>query len=192
MKNSLVSLVIAGALVLPASAATSFVVSFSGDQEVPSVVSSASGMGTLTLSDDESRLTLLLTFTGVDLDGAVTPGSTADDVTGLHFHSAPAGSNGGVVFGIINPSNDANGDTILQAQFGTVATVWDAGEGNGTTLTDQLVDLKAGNLYINVHTLGNPSGEIRGQVNPVTIPEPTAVFLVILGTSLVGFRRHRR
>jgi hypothetical protein len=30
----------------------------------------------------------------------------------------------------------------------------------------QLASLRAGNLYINVHTAANPGGEIRGQLNP--------------------------
>ena len=35
------------------------------------------------------------------------------------------------------------------------------------TLAPFLADLKAGNIYLNVHTEKNPNGEIRGQVLPI-------------------------
>jgi hypothetical protein len=37
--------------------------------------------------------------------------------------------------------------------------------GGPTTLTaDQVKDLLAGKYYVNVHTVKNPAGEIRGQI----------------------------
>ncbi|HXE97969.1 MAG TPA: CHRD domain-containing protein, partial [Dongiaceae bacterium] len=39
-----------------------------------------------------------------------------------------------------------------------------------TVLTDaQIARLQAGGYYVNVHTALNPSGEIRGQLNPDSI-----------------------
>lgn len=171
-----------------ANAATNFTVTFSGDQEVPAVVSTATGSGTLSLNDAENRLSILLSFTGIDLDGTQTA-DTADDLTGLHIHLGAAGTNGSVVFGI--PANDTSGDTLISAEFGSVASVWDEAEGNGTTLTDQLANLKAGNLYLNVHTTANPSGEIRGQILINPVPEPTTGLLSLVGIAALALRRRR-
>lgn len=44
-----------------------------------------------------------------------------------------------------------------------------------------------GQTYINVHTLANPNGEIRGQL--VAVPEPSTFGLVALGLALVARRR---
>ena len=57
----------------------------------------ATGSASLTLSEDHSELSYAITLQGLDLGGQTT--GTDDDVIGLHFHNAPAGSNGPVVFG---------------------------------------------------------------------------------------------
>jgi hypothetical protein len=36
--------------------------------------------------------------------------------------------------------------------------------GSATLTAEQVTDLMAGKWYLNVHTAGNPGGEIRGQV----------------------------
>ncbi|MEO6339381.1 MAG: CHRD domain-containing protein, partial [Caulobacteraceae bacterium] len=103
------------------------------------------------------------TITGLDLGGQTA--ATADNVTASHFHLGAPGTNGGVVFGFIGtPNNDTDGDTLVTAATGVVKGQWDAGEGNGTTLTAQVNNLLAGQLYFNMHTTANPGGEIRGQV----------------------------
>ena len=39
--------------------------------------------------------------------------------------------------------------------------------------------------YFNIHTMANPGGEIRGQLEPLgAVPEPTT--LLLLGTTLTG------
>ena len=172
---------------LPCHAVTMYTVALSGDQEVPAVSTTAMGTGTLELNDAQDRLIILLNFTGIDLDGAQTPDPN-DDMIGLHIHHAAPGANGPIVFHV--PDSDTSNDTLISAEFGTVATAWDETEGQGTTLTEQLANLNAGNLYFNLHTTGNPSGEIRGQIVP--IPEPSAVVLSFLGSCVLLLRRKRR
>ena len=83
-------------------------------------------------------------------DGTVSGSVTTKDVAGTmaHIHRGAKGTNGPVIVPL-----DKNGDTY------TVPA--------GRKLTaEQLKDLKAGNLYVNVHTARNKGGEVRGQLNP--------------------------
>jgi len=69
--------------------------------------------------------------------------------TAAHIHEAPAGKNGPVIVPMTK-----GGDNMW-----TFAP--------GAKLTDaQMESLKAGNLYINVHSDANKGGEIRGQLKP--------------------------
>ena len=69
---------------------------------------------------------------------------------------------------MISPNNDLNGDLVINDGF--VFSAWDEGEGNGVSLSDELGNLLGENLYINVHTLIFPSGELRGQIICESIP----------------------
>jgi hypothetical protein len=66
-----------------------------------------------------------------------------------HIHMAAAGKNGGV---IIPLTNQGDGHWSVQA---------------GAKLTDaQYEAFKAGELYVNVHSVAHPGGEIRAQIKP--------------------------
>jgi hypothetical protein len=66
--------------------------------------------------------------------------------TAAHIHSGAMGANGGIAVGL-----------TLGTDSATVPA--------DTTLTEQqFADLMAGNLYVNVHTMANQMGEIRGQL----------------------------
>jgi CHRD domain len=81
-------------------------------------------------------------------DGTITGSVTTKDVQGTmaHIHRGAKGTNGPVIVPL-----DKNGDTY------TVPA--------GRKLTaQQMEDLKAGNLYVNVHTNRNKGGEVRGQM----------------------------
>ena len=83
-------------------------------------------------------------------DGTITGSITTKDVQGTmaHIHRGAKGQNGPIVVPL-----DKNGDTY------TVPA--------GRKLTpQQMDDLKAGNLYVNVHTNRNKGGEVRGQLAP--------------------------
>jgi len=86
----------------------------------------------------------------VEDDGTVSGSITTKDVAGTmaHIHRGAKGTNGPVIVPL-----DKNGDTY------TVPA--------GRKLTpEQIKDLKAGNLYVNVHTAKNKGGEVRGQLTP--------------------------
>jgi hypothetical protein len=168
-----------------ASAETMFSATLTGDQEVPPVVTNAGGTAMLTLNDDQNSLSYTLQLFGVDLDGNQTPDDSSDDVTGLHIHAAPAGVNGGVVFGMISPGHDLD-DLMIDAVAGTVSGAWELTDDNGNaSLSDNLDELFSEGLYFNVHTPANPGGEIRGQI----VPEPGTLAFLALGAARVLRRR---
>jgi hypothetical protein len=83
-------------------------------------------------------------------DGTITGEVTTKDVEGTmaHIHRGAKGTNGPVIVPL-----EKKGDTYSVPA--------------GRKLTaEQLKDLKAGNLYVNVHTNRNKGGEVRGQLNP--------------------------
>jgi hypothetical protein len=184
------------ALTLPASAAQRFRAIITHEQEVsnpPIPDEGSSGIGWFILSDDMTSLSYDVTLVGLDLDGLQTPGNPDDNVTRTHFHAAPAGTNGGIVFGQIDPNvslrNDLD-DLMVDPIAGTIRGVWDGTEGNNTTLAAQLPTLLANGLYFNVHTSDHAGGEIRGQI--VWVPEPaTYVSLALAAGGCCWLRRRR-
>ncbi|HBX66730.1 MAG TPA: hypothetical protein DEG32_11440, partial [Balneolaceae bacterium] len=70
-----------------------------------------------------------------------------------HLHVGHSGQNGGVAISL-------TADLNTELMAGTYSA-----ESNTYTLTtEQKEALFARNMYVNVHSIGNPSGEIRGQV----------------------------
>jgi hypothetical protein len=70
--------------------------------------------------------------------------------TAAHVHVAATGVNGPIVFPLVI------GAGTLSANY--------------TPTPADLVNLRAGNWYVNVHTAANPGGEIRGQLDPARLP----------------------
>jgi len=145
-------------------AALSCSATLDGQQEVPPNGSTATGTASLQLNQAMNRLTISIQLVGLDLDGLQTPQTGNDDVVAAHIHRAPFGVNGPVVFGFISPNNDLNADLVINPGAGTIVSAWDTPEGQGTTLAAELANLQNNGLYINIHTVGVTSGEIRGQV----------------------------
>jgi predicted small secreted protein len=83
-------------------------------------------------------------------DGTISGSVATTDVQGTmaHIHRGAKGANGPVIVPL-----DKNGDTYAVPA--------------GRKLTpEQMNDLKAGNLYVNVHTNRYKGGEVRGQLQP--------------------------
>ena len=84
-------------------------------------------------------------------DGAVTGSVTTEGINGTmaHIHQAAKGQNGPVIVPL-----EKKGDNT-----------WAVPEGKKLTQA-QMDALKAGNLYVNVHSAAHKGGEIRAQLQP--------------------------
>ena len=110
----------------------------SGDQEVPPVITAATGIAASTVDRSTGTVTLHLNATG-----AVT-------ATASHIHRAPLGVNGGVLIPLEQDLLDVGHWFVSDAQLDVAG----------------LNDYRAGGLYVNLHTPANQGGEIRGQIVP--------------------------
>ena len=134
------TLLLAAALCGFASAAAQadtvkFHATMNGASEVPAKTSE--GKGSVDASLDTTSKTLTYTVDYSNLSGPATA---------AHFHGpAEPGVNAGVEVPIAPP---------LASPIKGSALLTDA----------QVSDLRAGKLYVNVHTAANPGGEIRGQL----------------------------
>lgn len=156
MQKFLSSLAAAAALLVPASPALAeetFRANLSGANEVPAVATGTAGRFRISLNKDltegEYRLTVR--------DGV--------RVTQAHLHCGPAGINGPVVVFLagFHPAGwDVHGTWIRHAR------ITDANIVNitcGTTLAEVVEAVREGLVYVNVHTVAKPGGEIRGQLS---------------------------
>lgn len=111
------------------------------DQEVPATGVAALGTGSATLTND-------------GLVYAITVSGLASAFASAHFHNEATGVNGGVVRAF-------TGGFVSNH----IEDVWHPAD--ASPLTPALRrELVLGRIYANIHTVGNPGGEIRGQVNP--------------------------
>lgn len=120
-----------------------FQVTLNTVEETPTPTGSA-GLGTATVTLDDVANT-------VSVSGSYT--GLSSDATLAHVHgSAPLGVAAGVVVGL----------TVSGGTSGTISS-------GGSVTPAQVADMLAGLTYLNVHTVNNGSGEIRGQI----LVEPT-------------------
>lgn len=168
-----------------------FTANLAGSNENPPNGSARTGSATFVLNDAETELSYTVEVFGFDFAGIYTADPN-DDISGLHVHAAPAGQNGGVVFGIFSPSQDA--DVVLNISQDAIqfSGVWDGGDPSNMSLASQLPALKSEGLYLNLHTAAFPGGEIRGQIEAVPEPASAALALIGFGGLFVLHRRQRR
>ena len=163
--------------------ATLFNITLTGAQETPPVASQATGEGSVVWDPTAQVAVYTFTVRGLDFapvtgQGEATP-AVDDDVTNAHFHNAPAGVAGPVVFGQIAPAQDADDLVISQATDSTeqnddgswtVSGIWDLGDPANVPIRnfgELLTAAQPGSdvpLYWNVHTTEFRAGEIRGQL----------------------------
>ena len=140
--------------------ADQFKAKLSGEQEVPSVVTDSNGKFKIKFKKDATAARFELTV------------KKGVRVTQAHIHCAPAGANGPVVAFLagFHPSGwDVDGKWISHASLTDQNIVLGATPSptcpeDIDTLADLVEAIRNGNAYVNVHTLANPGGEVRGQL----------------------------
>lgn len=180
MKSRFPALAIPGLLALavsvvalPASADNQrqFKVRLKGFEEVPSVSTVAIGELEATISNDETEVDYVLSYSG--LQGTVTQ---------AHIHVAQRSVNGVIVVWLCKTANVQPADPAVAAltpdcplsSSGTVSGTFKAANVIAPTpapqqilageLAEVIAAMRAGVAYANVHTNLSPGGEIRGQI----------------------------
>ena len=115
---------------------TAFTADLKGASQVPPIDSAGTGNADVAYDDATKMLTWTITYSGL-----------SGPVTAAHFHG-PAGK------------AENAGPMITIKQLDSPM------KGSATLTADQFKALTGGEMYINVHTVKYPDGEIRGQLAP--------------------------
>jgi hypothetical protein len=135
-----------------------------GFEEVPVIMTDATGHFRARVSADGTSVDYELTYSGLE-----------GDVTQAHIHLGQRGANGGIVVWLCGTAlAEGPPGTPTCPDEGTVSGTFDeddivgpAGQGIDTGDFERALEaMRAGVTYVNVHSTMSPPGEIRGQINP--------------------------
>ncbi|MCR8915410.1 PQQ-dependent sugar dehydrogenase [Marinobacter panjinensis] len=121
----------------------------SGSEEVPATETRAQGQATFEMNRTANHLSFRLIVANIE------------GVVAAHIHCAPEGVNGPVGVTLFSGGPVSPDGTLASGN------VSEPGSGNACgwgSIGDVLTAMRLGNAYVNVHTLANPPGEIRGQI----------------------------
>ncbi len=123
-----------------------FTAAMDGTQEMPAVITTASGTGSFELSEDLTQLRYFISYQGMSAEG----------VAG-YFYTGKPGVNGTIVKSLTTPTSTS----------ATFSGVWKSTDAE--PLTEALAEsLLTGRVYINLQDSKNAAGEIRGQLSLAT------------------------
>jgi glucose/arabinose dehydrogenase len=130
-----------------------FRTNLSGREQVVPLDTKAHGQAIFQLNKDGTALTFKLIVANID------------NVIGAHIHLAPVGQNGPIVLPLLgNPFIADPGQTVNGTLVEGTATAADISGPLAGDLDALIAAMKAGNTYVNVHTVEFRPGEIRGQI----------------------------
>ena len=133
------------------AAEKSFHAKLTGNNEVPSVKTEASGNIKFELSSDGKVLSYKLEVKNIE------------NTTAAHIHRGMKGKNGPPLVNLFSgPKKEGKFSGKLSE--GTITAIDLSGDLMGKSLDDLVQLVKSGDTYVNVHTDANPNGEIREQI----------------------------
>ncbi len=152
-----------GPLAGSASARDNFHATLKGFNETPANSTAASGTFHLTISDDDSSISYVLTYSDLVADSKFA-----------HIHLGQKNVAGGVMIFLCDNSTPASSPNTCPTRGGTVTGTVTAADVVGPTgqgvspgeFAKALEAIRAGFAYANVHSTKFPAGEIRGQLHP--------------------------
>jgi hypothetical protein len=163
MRNALHVVVAAMLAIAPGSArAQNLRAVLSGQAEIPAIATVAHGTFSATVDERTGTISFELRYAG--LEGLAQ---------GAHIHFGQPGVNGGISLVLCSNGPQAPGAQGCPTPGGTISGTLRAGDVIGpenqgiaaSELQDVLNALRAGEMYVNVHSTRFPNGEIRGQIH---------------------------
>ncbi len=136
---------------------------------------------TMSLADDTYNFAMSV----FDLDGGFVAGTAA---SAFHIHGAATTAENATVRVSLNAA------PFVFLNSGTTLLVGGSGVSAPSIPAMSFLDMLVGGLaYVNVHTLADPMGAVRGQlVQVAVVPEPETYALLLAGLGLVGAAVRRR
>jgi CHRD domain len=128
-----------------------FKAKLAGKEEVPAVMTKATGEAHFKLSKDGKEIIYTLEVKNIE------------NAKAAHIHKGKKGEEGGVVVGLFaGPKKEGRFSGNLAK--GTITDKDLVGPLAGKTIGDLVELIESGDAYVNVHTDKNPGGEVRGQI----------------------------
>lgn len=143
-------LVIGAAPALAVGNGSTYIAHLEGDNEIPAVDSQARGQVILDVDRGGEAISYKLIASNID------------DVVQAHIHVGGPDVNGPVVAFLFGPVTGVDSNGVLAR--GTITASDLIGPLAGASLDDLVAEMESGGAYVNVHTIANPGGEIRGQI----------------------------
>ncbi len=116
-----------------------------GSQEIPNVISGAHGAAFAEISGNQ----VIITGSFNDLESDFN----ADIARGAHLHFGLPGSNGGILHGLVANFNNGLRSGTFEPMDNTIEFS-----------SENLESMRGREVYVNIHTVDNPSGELRGNL----------------------------
>ena len=131
-----------------------FEAELSGDEEVPPVVTDAEGDAKFEVNSD---------LTEIEFEFEVKDGVGILGAAGAHIHCAPLGEEGPVVVFLAGDAPPAGFQDKVEMK-GTFTAEQITNDACGGTIEALVEAMRLGDTYVNVHSIANPGGEVRGQI----------------------------
>lgn len=127
----------------------------SGNNEVPAIKTRTIGLTKARLKEQGQSLALAAIVARIPRNV---------EITMAHLHLGQVGENGPVIVNLL-ASDEFRGQNRRYRRLRTDITGGDLlGSLQGQPLDALIAEIQSGNVYVNIHTDRNPSGEVRGQL----------------------------